>query len=156
MRGAERPDHYAVRQASAARAGPGRRDFRAAGPDKRTAQRLLRKLLKRQCRLPRVLVTDKLASYGAAKKEIMPGVEHRQHKGLNNRAENSHQPTRRRERIMKRFKSPRQVQRFLSIHDEIANVFTRRPNQDTAIKFHSARNQAFVAWNEVTGAAMAA
>ena len=52
----------------------------------------------------------------------MPGVEHRQHKGLNNRAENSHQPTRRRERIMKRFKSPRQVQRFLSSHDQIANV----------------------------------
>ena len=58
-----------------------------------------------------------------AKREIMPGVEHRQHKGLNNRAENSHQPTRRRERIMKRFKSPRHVQRFLSAHDQLANVF---------------------------------
>jgi hypothetical protein len=67
-----------------------------------------------------VLVTDKLKSYAAAKREIMPGVEHRQHKGLNNRAENSHQPTRRRERIMKRFKSPRQVQRFLSAHDQVA------------------------------------
>jgi transposase-like protein len=53
-------------------------------------------------------------SYGAAKKEIMPGVEHRQHKALNNRAENSHQPTRRRERQMKRFKSARHAQRFLS------------------------------------------
>jgi DDE domain len=58
------------------------------------------------------MITDKLASYGAAKREIMPGVEHRQHKGLNNRAENSHQPTRRRERIMKRFKSAGQAQRF--------------------------------------------
>lgn len=57
-----------------------------------------RKLLKRQCRPPRVLITDKLASYGAAKKEITLGVEHRQHKSLNNRAENSHQPIRRRER----------------------------------------------------------
>ena len=66
--------------------------------DKKAAKRLLRKLLKRQCRAPRVMITDKLGSYGAAKKEIMPGVEHRQHKGLNNRAENSHQPTRRRER----------------------------------------------------------
>jgi len=66
-----------------------------------------------------VLVTDKLKSYAAAKREIMPGVEHRQHKGLNNRAENSHQPTRRRERIMKRFKSPRQAQRFLSTHDQV-------------------------------------
>ena len=74
--------------------------------DKRAAKRLLRKLLKRQGRPPRVMVTDKLASYPAAKKELMPGVEHRRHKGLNNRAENSHQPTRRRERQMKRFKSP--------------------------------------------------
>src|SRR6202035_3513231 len=64
-------------------------------------KRLFRKLLKKQGRAPRVLVTDKLKSYATAKREIMPGVEHRQHKGLNNRAENSHQPTRRRERIMK-------------------------------------------------------
>src|SRR3954447_3598040 len=76
--------------------------------DKRAAKRLLRKLLKKQMRPPRVMITDKLASYGAAKREIMPRVEHRQHKGLNNRAENSHQPTRRRERQMKRFKSSRQ------------------------------------------------
>src|SRR3954469_4494777 len=53
--------------------------------DKGAAKRLLRKLLKRQCRAPRVMITDKLASYGAAKREVMPGVEHRQHKGLNNR-----------------------------------------------------------------------
>jgi putative transposase len=69
------------------------------------AKLLLRKLLKKQGIAPRVMITDKLASYGAAKREIMPGVEHRQHQGLNNRAENSHQPTRRCERIMKRFKS---------------------------------------------------
>src|SRR5271166_4390770 len=124
--------------------------------DKKAAKRLFRKLLKKQGRAPRVLITDKLRSYGAAKREIMPGVEHRQHKGLNNRAENSHQPTRRRERIMKRFKSPRQVQRFLSTHDQIANVFSRRPNQDTAAKFRTARCQAFTTWAEVTGVAMAA
>ena len=64
--------------------------------DKRAAKRLLCKLLKKQMRSPRVL-TDKLASYGAAKREVIPSIEHRQHKGLNNRAENSHQPTRRRE-----------------------------------------------------------
>src|SRR5918997_5479258 len=81
--------------------------------DKRAAKRLLRKLLKRQCRAPRVMVTDKLASYGAAKRELMPGVEHRKHKGLNNRAENSHQPTRRRERQMKRVKSAGPAQPFL-------------------------------------------
>jgi putative transposase len=62
--------------------------------DKEAAKRLFRKLLKRQGRAPRVLVTDKLKSYAAAKREIMPGVEHRQHKDLNNRAENSHQPIR--------------------------------------------------------------
>src|SRR5262249_25439009 len=65
------------------------------------------------------MITDKLASYGAAKPEVMPSVEHRQHKGLNNRAENSHQPTRRRERQMKQFKSAGQAQRFLSAHDQI-------------------------------------
>jgi len=64
------------------------------------AKRLLRKLLKKQIRPPRVMITDKLASYGAAKREVMPGIEHRQHKGLNNRAENSHQPTCRRDRQM--------------------------------------------------------
>jgi putative transposase len=80
----------------------------------KAAKRLLCKLLKKQGITPRVLTTDKFASYGAAKREIMPGVEHRQHRGLNNRAENSHQPTRRRERIMKRFKSAGQAQRFLS------------------------------------------
>src|SRR5512144_1986975 len=74
--------------------------------NKGAAKRLLRKLLKRQGQPPRVLITDKLASYPAAKSELMPGVEHRRHKGLNNRAKNSHQPTRQRERQMKRFKSP--------------------------------------------------
>jgi putative transposase len=123
---------------------------------KKAAKRLLRKLMKKQERAPRVLITDKLRSYAAAKREIMPGVEHRQHKGLNNRAENSHQPTRRRERIMKRFKSPRQVQRFLSIYDQVANLFSRRPSQDTATQFHAARAQAFATWAEVTGVAMAA
>src|SRR5712671_7385595 len=67
-----------------------------SGRDKKAARRLFRKLLKKQARAPRVLITDKLRSYAAAKREIMPGVEHRQHKGLNNRVENSHQPTRRR------------------------------------------------------------
>ncbi len=76
----------------------GRRDTRAA-------KRLLCKLLRKQTRPPRVMITDKLASYGAAKRAVMPAVEHRKHKGLNNRAENSHQPTRKRERQMKRFKS---------------------------------------------------
>src|ERR687884_1823016 len=82
--------------------------------DKHAAKRLLRKLLKKQMRSPRLLITDKLASYGAAKREIMPRVAHRRHKGLNNRAENSHQPTRQRERTLRRCKSPGHAQRFLS------------------------------------------
>jgi putative transposase len=89
--------------------------------DKQAAKRLLRKLLKKQMRPPRVMITDKLASYGAAKREITPAIEHRQHKGLKNRAENSHQPTRRRERQVKQFKSAGQAQRFLSAHDQINN-----------------------------------
>ncbi|MDI7865357.1 IS6 family transposase, partial [Rhizobiaceae bacterium n13] len=80
--------------------------------DTKAAKRLMRKLVKRQGRSPRRMITDKLRSYGAAKRDIMPGVEHRSHKGLNNRAENSHQPTRRRERIMKGFKSARHLQCF--------------------------------------------
>ena len=124
--------------------------------NKKAAKRLLRKLLKKQGRARRVLITDKLRSYAAAKREIMPAVTHRRHKGLNNRAENSRQPTRRRERVIKRFASPRHVQRFPSIHDQIANVFARRPTQDTPAGFHAARIQAFTAWFEVTGVAMAA
>src|SRR4051812_48899141 len=105
--------------------------------DKKAAKRLLRKLLKKQMRPPRVMVTDKLPSYGAAKKEIMPGVEHRRHKGLNNRAENSHQPTRRRERQMKRFKSAGQAQRFLSAHDQIANLFPPRRDHRPADQYRA-------------------
>jgi putative transposase len=116
----------------------------------KAAKRLLRKLLKRQGIAPRVMITDKLASYGAAKREIMPGVEHRQHKGLNNRAENSHQPTRRRERIMKRFKSAGQAQRFLSVHDQVANLF-RRSTHSKAADHRRARARAFQAWTEITG-----
>jgi len=118
--------------------------------DTRAATRLLCKLLKRQCRPPRVTITDKLASYGAAKRAVMPSVEHRKHKGLNNRAENSHQPTRRRERQMKRFKSPGQAQRFLSAHDGINNLFYFRRHQVPATQYRAARTQAFQVWAEIT------
>jgi putative transposase len=124
--------------------------------DKQAARRLLRKLLKKQMRPPRVMITDKLASYGAAKREIMPDVEHRQHKGLNNRAENSHQPTRRRERQMKRFKSPAQAQRFLSAHDQVANLFHLRRDALTSIEYRAARTRAFSIWAEISGVIAAA
>jgi putative transposase len=119
--------------------------------DKRAAKRLLRKLLKKQMRPPRVMITDKLASYGAAKREVMPSVEHRQHKGLNNRAENSHQPTRRRERQMKRFKSAGQAQRFLSTHDQINNLFYLRRDHVTAVELRASRSQRFRIWAEICG-----
>ena len=121
--------------------------------DKKAAKRLLRKLLKKQCRAPRVMITDKLASYSAAKSEVMPSVEHRRHKGLNNRAENSHQPTRRRERQMKGFKSPGQAQRFLSAHDGINNLFHLRRDHRSAAQYRAARTQAFQTWAAVTGVA---
>jgi putative transposase len=89
------------------------------------------------------MITDKLASYGAAKREVMPGIEHRQHKGLNNRAENSHQPTRRRERQMKQFKSAGQAQRFLSAHDQINNLFHLYRDHVTAAELRAARTQKF-------------
>lgn len=81
------------------------------------------KLLKGLWYVPRVLVANKLKRYAAAKAKILPGVGHRQHKRLNNRAEVSHQPTRQRGRQMRRYKSPRHAQRFLSAHAQINNAF---------------------------------
>ncbi len=101
-------------------------------------------------------ITDKLASCPAAKEELRPGVEHRRHKGLNNRAENSHQPTRRRERQMKRFKSAGQAQRFLSAHDQINSLFHLRRDHLTATEYRAARARALAAWAEVTGGQVAA
>src|SRR5215470_7925613 len=91
--------------------------------DKRAAKKFFRKLLKGLTCVPRVIITDQLKSYEAAKREILPGVEHRQHRYLNNRAENSHQPTRQREQRMQRFKSPGHAQRFLSAHGPIVQHF---------------------------------
>jgi putative transposase len=82
--------------------------------NKQEAKRFFRKLLKRLQYVPSVMIMDKLKSYSAAKRDILPGMKHWQHKGLNNRAENSHQPTRLREKKMRRFTSAKQAQRFLS------------------------------------------
>jgi putative transposase len=122
----------------------------------KAARRLLRKLLKKHMRAPRVLITDKLKSYSAARRQLRLSGEHRQHKGLNNRAENSHQPARRRERQMKGFKSARQVQRFLSIHDPIANLFHLPRNRLSATNYRAARAQVFATWATVAGARLAA
>jgi putative transposase len=96
--------------------------------NKKAAKKFFRKLLKGLMYVPRVMITDKLKSYGAAKQEMLPGVEHRQHRHLNNRAENSHQPTRQRERRMARFKSSGHARRFLSAYGPISQHFRpRRP-----------------------------
>jgi putative transposase len=97
-----------------------------------------------------VIITDKLKSYGAAKREILPGVEHRQHKGLNNRAENSHQPTRLREKKMRRFKSAKQAQRFLSAFGLIAGHFQPRRHRLHAGEYRALLQTRFQTWNEVT------
>jgi putative transposase len=88
--------------------------------DKHAAKKFFRKLLKGLTDVPRVIVTDQLKSYGAATREVLPSVEHRQHRYLNNRAENSHPPTRQREQRMQRFKSPGHAQRFLATDGPIA------------------------------------
>jgi putative transposase len=90
------------------------------------AKRFMAKLMKKQCRVPRVLVTDKLKSYSTAHRELMPSVEHRSHKGLNNRAENSHQPTRQCERTMKGFRSAGKTQQFLFAFIQISPHFRLR------------------------------
>jgi putative transposase len=118
----------------------------------KAAKRLIRKLLKGQGQAPRVIITDKLRSYDAAKREFMPSVEHRSHKGLNNRAENSHQPVRRRERIMKRFKSPRHLQRFVSIHDPIANLFHIPSHDIPSSHYRELRAEAMNLWAQIAHA----
>ncbi|PZX10591.1 putative transposase [Palleronia aestuarii] len=117
--------------------------------DARAAWRFMRKLFKRWG-LPRVMVTDKLGSYAAAKAKIAPGLEHRQHKGINNAVEASHRHTRRREKIMGRFKSPRQARRFLSVHDQTAAIFRPRRHRLSANSYRRSRRDAFDLWADCT------
>jgi putative transposase len=119
--------------------------------DGSAAQRLMAKLLKSAAAPPRVMIPDELRAYGAARAKMSLAVEHRQHKGMNNRAENSHQPTRRRERIMKRFKSARQARQFLSVHDQVANLFhIPFPEFTTADFRRASREQAFAVWRKIS------
>jgi len=113
----------------------------------KAAKRFMRKLVK-QYGEPRVLITDKLGSYEAAKRKLIPGVEHRQHKGLNNKAEISHRQTRRREKIFGRFKSPRHAQMFLAANDQIACLFRPRRHTLSAISYRHARSDAHSLWSE--------
>ncbi len=103
--------------------------------------------------MPRVIVTDKLRSYGAAHRQVMPSVEHRSHKGLNNRAENSHQPTRQRERAMKGFRSVGAAQRFLSAFRGISPHFRPRRHLMTVSGHRAEMALRFAIWDQITGAA---
>jgi putative transposase len=107
-------------------------------------------LLKGLQYVPRVIVTDKLGSYGLAKRQLLPNVEHRQSRYLNNRAENSHRPTRRRERQMQRFKSPEQAQDFLSAHAFIHGHLHPCWHLQTANSYRAIRTEAFNIWQQET------
>jgi putative transposase len=118
--------------------------------DQKAAKKFFRKLLKGLTYVPRVIITDKLKSYGAAKREILPSVEHRQHRYLNNRAENSHQPTRQRERRMQGFKSAGHAQRFLSAYGPIAQHFRPRRHLLPAPEYRQEMRQRFDSWRQIT------
>jgi putative transposase len=118
--------------------------------NKQAAKKFFRKLLKGCQYVPRVIITDQLRSYGAAKREMLPGVEHRQHRYLNNRAENSHQPTRQRERRMQGFKSPGHAQRFLAAYGPISQHFRPRRHLCSASGYRQAMRQRFHTWQDIT------
>jgi putative transposase len=124
--------------------------------DKHAAKKFFRRLLKGLTYVPRVLITDKLKSYGAAKRELLPSVEHRQHPYLNNRAENSHQPTRQRERRMRGFKSAGHAQRFLSAYGPIAQHFRPRRHRYSTPAYHQEMRYRFATWQDITSLPTAA
>lgn len=108
----------------------------------KAAKRLLTRLLKKQGIPPKRIITDKLRSYGAACRQVMPNVEHRSHKGLNDCAENTHVPLRKRERTMQSFRSPGSLQRFVSVFSALRNLFVPPRSQRSAFQSRVHRLQA--------------
>jgi putative transposase len=121
--------------------------------DKRAAKRLLIKLMKRWGFLPKRIITDKLRSYGAAKREVAPSLDHWSHKGLNNRAENSHLPFRKRERVMQGFRSPGGLQRFVSMQSATRNRFSVPARRRSALTIRYHRLEALESWKPAAYAA---
>ncbi len=119
--------------------------------DKKAAVKFPRKLLKGLMYVPRVVITDKRARDAAALREVLPSVEHRRHKGRNNRAENTHQPTRKRERRMRRCKDPGHAQRFLAAYGPSASHCRPRRHLHAAVAYHQQRDARFATWRAVTG-----
>jgi putative transposase len=124
--------------------------------DTTAAKKFFRKLLKGLSYVPRVIITDQLKSYGAAKREILPVVEHRQHRYLNNRAENSHQPTRQREQRMQGFKSPGHAQRCLAAYGPIAQHFRPRRHRFSSLAYRQEMRDRFQTWQDITSRPTAA
>ena len=119
------------------------------------AEAFLRRLVARCGYAPRVVITDKQASYPPALRRVLPLAEHRRHKRLNNRAENSHRATRRRERVLGRFKSPEHAQQFLGPFGPISDHFRPRRHLFRAPDYHQLLQNRFATWREVTGLAAA-
>ena len=119
--------------------------------DSRAAERFFRKILRVEGTLPRRVITDRLGSYGVAMKKLMPGIEHIKDKGANNRAENSHQPTRQRERRRNRFRLAGSAQRFLSSFSMINNHFRNYRHTLSASNHRLMMTKRFVAWDQVCG-----
>jgi putative transposase len=117
--------------------------------NKRAAKKFFRKLLKGLQYVPRTVITDKLGSYASAMEEVMPHIEHIKDKHSNNRAENSHQPTRERERRMRGFKSAGHAQRFLSTFGIIASFFRPGRHLLAAKNYREIMRRRFAIWNEV-------
>jgi len=117
----------------------------------KAAKRLLTRLLKKQGLPPKRMITDKLRSYGAARRQVLPDVEHRSHKGLNNRAENSHVPLRKRERMMQGFRSPGALQRFVSIFSAVRNLFVPPSSKRSAFQDRLHRLSAMAQWKAAAG-----
>jgi putative transposase len=117
--------------------------------DQHAAERFLHRVLDAEDGIePRVIVTDKLASYVPAIKRVLTKAEHRRHKRLNNRAENSHRPVRKRERAMQRFKSPDQAQRFLETFSAICNHFRPRRHRLSAGCYRQIMSERFQQWRD--------
>ena len=120
--------------------------------DGKAAKRFFKRLLKRHGDEPRKIVTDKLRSYGVAHRELIPESIHDTSQYANNRAEVSHQPTRVRERGMRRFKSAHQVQRFLNTHAAVYNLFNLGRHLISAKHYRMLRQSAFASWECATAA----
>ena len=119
-------------------------------PKAKAARRLMRKLVKKKGFAPATLVTDKLRSYGSAIRELGLNCEHLQGLRKNNRAENSHQPVRRREHKIQRFKWPGSAQRFLALHAAVYNLFNVQRHLISRHTLRQFRNEAFEQWRQVT------